>query len=482
VIRRDTAAFDAITEFWRVPVGDGAHAATLAEADAVDTGLRHSLVHLRGDAQPGLHRFDDGGHLFAAVTPIAEPPDSLEVIARITTDDGEPVSYIMEDPNRRVVYVPFSPSEAVRAFQREEYVPPAHPGRKHALSAYYALKRVVPRSLLMAARSYVATRQTRDGTFPRWPLEPSLDDIQRRMLGLLLRVTATDSLPFVWFWPHGLRASVTLTHDVEGADGRDMIERFIALEAEYGLTSSFNLVPHKYEIAEELRRRIEAAGCEVGVHGWDHQGSLVADRATFLDRAARINEVARNWGVVGFRSPSTYRNADWFQELDFEYDSSFPDTDPYEPQSGGCLSIFPFAMGNKVELPITMPQDHTQFRLLNRTDASIWRAKADDLVARNGLVCMLTHPDTADGYAGSESVFEIYREMLGLLAADDSLWHALPRDVARWWRDRARTRVLAGDMLAGPCEESGTCARAHLRDGRLVLTPSREVVQVGGHR
>ena len=47
--------------------------------------------------------------------------------------------------------------------------------------------------------------------------------------------------------------------------------------------------------------------------------------------------------------------------LGFEYDSSYTDTDPYEPQPGGCCSYLPYFNESLVELPITLPQDHTVF-------------------------------------------------------------------------------------------------------------------------
>jgi len=154
----------------------------------------------------------------------------------------------------------------------------------------------------------------------------------------------------------------------------------------------------------------------------------------------------------------------------FEYDSSFPDTDPYEPQPGGCLSLFPFMLGDLVEIPVTMPQDHTQFRLLGLRDTSVWKQKAEAISSRNGLICMLTHPDTSDGYAGSEQVMGFYREMLSALSADESKWNALPRDVARWWRARSQSNVdEGGTSVLGQHSEGMSVGRASLRDGQLVL-------------
>ena len=64
--------------------------------------------------------------------------------------------------------------------------------------------------------------------------------------------------------------------------------------------------------------------------------------------------------------------------LGFDYDSSYPDTDPFEPAAGGCCTWLPFFNGDLVELPITLPQDHTLFVILRR-DSRLWLEKADVL-------------------------------------------------------------------------------------------------------
>jgi hypothetical protein len=43
--------------------------------------------------------------------------------------------------------------------------------------------------------------------------------------------------------------------------------------------------------------------------------------------------------------------------LVFDYDSSYPDTDPYEPPPGGCCTWLPYFNEELIELPITLAQD-----------------------------------------------------------------------------------------------------------------------------
>ena len=74
--------------------------------------------------------------------------------------------------------------------------------------------------------------------------------------------------------------------------------------------------------------------------------------------------MAERLGVEGFRSPATHRVNAWLADLPVSYDCTVPMSDPYEPQPGGCCSPWPFFIGSVVELPYTIPQDHTTFTLL----------------------------------------------------------------------------------------------------------------------
>jgi hypothetical protein len=142
--------------------------------------------------------------------------------------------------------------------------------------------------------------------------------------------------------------------------------------------------------------------------------------------------------------------------LGFEYDSSSPDTDPYEPQAGGCCSLFPFFNADLVELPITLPQDHTLFVILG-LDERTWTEKAQAIRERGGMALLITHPD----YMLSDDRLAAYERFLSFVQADGSAWHALPRDVARWWRDRAAShleRTAEGWQVVGPARANARVA------------------------
>ena len=140
--------------------------------------------------------------------------------------------------------------------------------------------------------------------------------------------------------------------------------------------------------------------------------------------------------------------------LGFDYDSSYSDTDPYEPQSGGCCTYLPYFNRGMVELPITLPQDHTLFTILQHSEADLWLRKARHIRARGGMVLVLSHPD----YAHDKRLADGYQKLLDTFAADDTAWPALPREVAAWWRRRAASSIRATDggwSIEGPASDTG---------------------------
>jgi hypothetical protein len=171
-----------------------------------------------------------------------------------------------------------------------------------------------------------------------------------------------------------------------------------------------------------------------------------------------MREAAERWGAVGFRAPATHREWDWMPRLGFDYDTSSPDTDPFEPQAGGCCSWLPFFNEELVELPLTMPQDHTLFVILGRPDEATWVEKASRLRARGGMALMDTHPD----YLLDARVLRAYESFLRRFAADPGVWNALPREVSAWWRRRAASQIEWIDgswRVAGPAADEARIER-----------------------
>jgi hypothetical protein len=157
---------------------------------------------------------------------------------------------------------------------------------------------------------------------------------------------------------------------------------------------------------------------------------------------------------------------EWMQALEIEYDLSFFDTDPFEPIPGGTMSIWPFEIGRFVELPYTLVQDYTLTAVLGETTPRIWVEKVDFIETFSGLALLNSHPD----YLLQPANWRLYEQFLqAMRRRDGSYWHALPREVARWWR--ARRQVATPDALPGAV--TGTISlNSGDGEGRISIGPT----------
>jgi hypothetical protein len=354
------------------------------------------------------------------------------------------------------VALPFVPDEAVHSLRSEGYRgngdgrSPTGPGR--LLRTYYRVRPAVPRRVQIALRRGLARLQgPGPSDFPAWPMEPALHDLVRWLYHLLVEV-AGEPVPWIAPWPAPFRWAMVLTHDVETRIGLEAIPALRAVEESLGYRSSWNFVPKRYEVPSALLQQLRDAGCEVGVHGLHHDGRDLGSAELLAQRLPEMRRYAEAWQAVGFRSPATQRSWDVVGRLGFEYDSSYPDTDPFEPQPGGCCSWLPFELGTVIELPITLPQDHTLYAILRHRDAAVWLDKARRLRDRGGMALVLTHPD----YQREPRMREHYRELLAASAGDPTAWHALPREVSGWWRRRMASTLERGPdgwRVVGPATD-----------------------------
>ena len=300
--------------------------------------------------------------------------------------------------------------------------------------SYYLLKPLLPRSVQLSMRRIVAKRQRKVNKF-RWPI---------------LEEAAT--VPTNWRgWPNQAQFAFVATHDVETQKGHEQCWSVAMAEKELGIRSSYNFVPERYIVAPELRAKLEENGFEVGVHGLNHDGRLYASRKEFLQRAQKINHYIAEWGVVGFRSPAMHHNLEWIRDLNIDYDASTFDVDPFEPQPDGVGTIFPFwveheqSLGNGnrsgyVELPYTLPQDHSVFIIFQEKNIDTWKRKLEWIANKGGMALLNTHPDymSVNGKRpiGEEYPLEYYIEFLEFIQSEygNSCWHALPREIAKYYR------------------------------------------------
>src|SRR5436190_2225921 len=296
----------------------------------------------------------------------------------------------------RRVSVPFNPREVVDDLRYERYSDGGErwlekPGIRNI---YYRLRPFLTDSF--RRRLQKAYLKGWDNlTFPAWPVDRTADLVLERLLTLAIKASGKSRIPFIWFWPRGHKSCAIVTHDIETMAGRDFTPRLLDNDAQFGIKSSVQIAPEdRYEVPGQFLDEIRQRGCEINVHGLNHDGNLFQDRATFLERARKINEYAELFGARGFRSPVMYRNVDWLAELKFSYDMSIPTVARLEPQPGGCCTVLPYSLPHGMtELPLTTAQDYALFHMLNDYSITLWKQQMDAILQGHGLISFIVHPD-----------------------------------------------------------------------------------------
>lgn len=296
---------------------------------------------------------------------------------------------------------------------------------------YYQCKPLIPRSLQLWMRRKVVRRQMKQYKSV-WPILPG-----------------SEKKPGYWNgWPGQKQFGLILTHDVEWSGGQDKCIQLMNLEKELGFSSLFNFVPERYAVSRKVQDILVANGFEVGVHGLNHDGKLFLSKDTFFSRSKKINRYIKEWNALGFRSPAMHHNLDWIHELDIEYDLSTFDTDPFEPQSDGVGTIYPFWVAKNgtdqgyVELPYTLVQDFTLFILMEERNIDIWKNKLDWIAEMGGMALLNVHPDYMNfgtSKLGLEEFPAKYYE--GLLQYvktkyENQYWHGLPSEAASYFKKK----------------------------------------------
>ncbi len=249
-------------------------------------------------------------------------------------------------------------------------------------------------------------------------------------------------------WPDGHHMSAVLTHDVETQSGVALVDKIASLEEQHGFRSAWNFIPYKYPLDGGLLSDLQQRGHEIGVHGYNHDGRLFESRRLFDRRVPPINQALENYGSTGFRAPMVHRNLQWLQALNIDYDASCFDVDPYQAMPGGIGGVWPCLVGKFVELPYTLPQDHTLFISLKQETADIWLEKFNLLRSLSAMALMLTHPD----YLDTSWRQQVYETFLKHLAAQPDCWCTLPRNIATWWRQRNALQNPADGSPAAPSD------------------------------
>jgi hypothetical protein len=160
----------------------------------------------------------------------------------------------------------------------------------------------------------------------------------------------------------------------------------------------------------------------------------------------------RQYRSQGFRAGAMYRNQDWYDAFSFSYDMSVPNVAHLEPMRGGCCTVMPYFIGNILELPLTTVQDYSLFQILNDYTIDVWKQQSELLMARNGLMSFIAHPDYLIERR-AQYVYESLLDYLEKLVASNKIWNTLPREADRWWRARSAMQLIQRDgywEIVGP--------------------------------
>jgi hypothetical protein len=376
--------------------------------------------------------------------------------------------------------LPFNLSDVITNLQRERYAPTSQGysaqliGSGASRSAYYQLRPFLPLAIRKRLQR-IALRGWDQIEFPHWPVDLTVQNLLERLMVRVLEQTEQKTLPFIWFWPEAAAGCAVMTHDVEGRAGLDFCDELMDLDESCGVTSAFQIVPEaRYVLPSDFPDRFRRRGFEVNVHDLDHDGRLFQDRDEFLRRAVKINEYATRFGSRGFRAGVMYRKQDWFDALDVSYDMSVPNVAHLEPQRGGCCSVMPYFVGRILELPLTTIQDYSLFHILGQYSIDLWKAQAELILTKHGLISFIAHPD----YIIEKRARAVYQQLLKYvreLREYRNVWVALPGDVDRWWRNRCAMRLIRtrdGWRIEGPDHHRARVAYATVRDNRLVYDVS----------
>jgi len=356
--------------------------------------------------------------------------------------------------------------ERIFCYLTEEYIKDCYKPQLWSIlrNIFYIIKPIISRHTQLKLRKKYLFFQKRIRC-ASWPIDLTLYHVYKKGIKEILNSSPFTKIPFINFWPNGKKFAVVLTHGVETSIGQRNVRKVKEIEEELDFRSSWYFVPERYELNENLIQNLIEDGFEVGIHGLKHDGKLFKNKKVFFKRVSKINYYLNKYNCFGFASPSTLRDISYMQNLEIKYDTSFFDSDIFEPQAGGCFSLHPFFLGKFIELPITMPQDYTLFILLGEKDAKTWERKMNIIKAFNGMVLINSHPD----YLIKDNLLNIYKEFLIRIKQEVDYWHALPREVAIWWSQRAKCNIkkIDGEWKIYPPLEGASIGRIRIKNGKL---------------
>ena len=332
------------------------------------------------------------------------------------------------------------PSEAAaERLLLEQYLPEIDRHPPSAMRAYYCVKGLIPQALRHRLNS-VAIRARKPLRFPSWPCESALVEFWRAWLKQGLEIQGAADAWHIGFWPEGEvlhrahpRRGKPQGFRSDGADGRPRR----AIRLSLGLESAVGPIP------DRLAARGAVARARLRIRrprAMPQRPPVPQPSRLCRARAAIASGSPVEHDLRGFRSPSTLR--DPRKRSPPCLSTSIPvsptriptNRSPAEP-----AACFRFISRALIELPYTLPQDHTLIHLLHRNPLPVWTMKAKWIASIGGMILTLTHPD----YCGDGVYLKAYAELL----------NSSPRSTGRGARCRSK-RPHGGS--SGRCCDCGS--------------------------
>jgi hypothetical protein len=298
----------------------------------------------------------------------------------------------------------------------------------------------VPNWVKGAARSVLSGRQS---ATPEVPFPPAGPVFVVEWLSLLAQETGQHLVTAQPRWPAGARACAMISHDVDTHwlfDHPDWMERICDLEEQYNFFGVWFCVPEysRSRAADKALQRLIDRGCEIGVHGYNHDAKWpLLKSKEFDNRLSAVRRFAAEWGAKGFRSEWLFRTPGFLSALSsvFKYDSSVPSSVTFltSDTANGCSSCLPYRThGGLIELPLSLPMDehrHTSGLSLH----AFWKRQtelAQAIVGHGGLIVLSLHPQPHQA-ANAETLAEVASTLKAISSLPD-LWIARPEEIFRW--------------------------------------------------